>query len=126
MTKGDKILIILVLILSISSLGFIKKKGLNMDDKYISIQVDGEEVKKIYFDKSVEGKEFPIETEYGYNLVKVEKDSVRVIDASCPDKLDVKQGSISIPGQVIVCLPNKLVVEIVGEKLEDDIDIMNY
>ena len=44
----------------------------------------------------------------------------------CPDKLDVKQGYISKVGEVIVCLPNKLVIEIKGIDDERDVDYMSY
>lgn len=121
MTKGDKILIITIVIISIISLLFVNKSVFNYEEKYISIQVDGEEIKKIIFDKKLEGKTIPIETEYGYNLIEVGEESVRVIEADCPDKLDVKQGYISEVGEVIVCLPNRLVIEIKG--LEEKIGI---
>lgn len=126
MTKGDKILIIVVIFFTVISLGFIKRQALSNDGKYISIQVDGKEVKKIIFDKNIEGKTFPIETEYGYNLVEIGNEKVRVIEASCPDQIDVKQGYISKIGETIVCLPNRLVVEIKGMDIDQEIDIMNH
>lgn len=123
MTKGDKILIIFLVVLSLVSLGGIKKYGLSFNEKYVSVQVDGVEVKQIYFDKKMVGKTIPIETDYGYNLLEIGEDSVRVIEASCPDQIDVKQGVISQPGEIIVCLPNRMVVEIKGEKnTENGID----
>lgn len=123
MTKGDKILIIFLVVVSLVSLGGIKKYGLSFNEKYVSVQVDGVEVKQIYFDKKMVGKTIPIETEYGYNLLEIGENSVRVIEASCPDRIDVKQGVISQPGEIIVCLPNRMVVEIKGEKnTEDGID----
>ncbi|NLN15022.1 MAG: NusG domain II-containing protein [Tissierellia bacterium] len=126
MTKGDKILIVIVLILSLISMGYIRRQGLSNDDKYVSIQVNGAEVKKIIFDKSVVGKKLPIETEFGYNLVEIGDNQVRVIEADCPDKIDVKQGWISRIGETIVCLPNRLVIEIKGVESVNSIDMMNY
>lgn len=114
MTKGDKILIVFIIAISLVSLGFIKNGATGHNEKYISVQVNGKEYKKIIFDKTVVGKTIPIETEFGYNLIEVGEDKVRVIDANCPDKIDVLQGDISKPGEIIVCLPNKLVVEIKG------------
>lgn len=40
--------------------------------------------------------------------------------ASCPDHLCVKTGKISRVGQSIVCLPNRVSAEIVGEGAEVD------
>ena len=35
-------------------------------------------------------------------------------DADCPDRLCVKQGSISKNGESIVCLPHKVIVTVTG------------
>ncbi len=126
MTKGDKILIIIIVITSLISLGFVRKSGSGYNKKYISIQVDGKEYKKIIFDKKIIGKTIPIETKFGYNLIEIGDEEVRVIEASCPDKLDVLQGAISKPGQLIVCLPNRLVVEIKGALEDDEVDHISY
>ncbi len=126
MTKGDKVLILVVVLLAIVSLGFIKKQSLSNENKYVSIQVNGEEVKKIIFDKNIIGKTFPINSKYGYNLIEIGDEKVRVIEADCPDKVDVKQGYISKLGETIVCLPNKMIVEIKGMDKDRQIDIMNH
>lgn len=74
--------------------------------------------------------EYPAQTEQtvsvsfedgGYNLVLIGDGSVRVTDADCPDKLCVKQRSISKNGESIICLPHKLVVQIVSKE-ESDLD----
>ena len=72
------------------------------------------------------GKTIPIKTKYGYNLIEIGDEKVRVIEADCPDKLDVKQGYISKPGETIVCLPNRLIIEIKGENGENEIDYLSY
>lgn len=125
MTKGDKILIVVVVILTFLSLGFIRSQALSNEDKFVSIQVNGKEVKKIIFDKNIIGKEIPIESEYGFNLIEIGDEEVRVIQADCPDKLDVKKGYISNIGETIVCLPNKMIVEIKGVAKGEEMDIMN-
>lgn len=48
-----------------------------------------------------------------YNILFIEDGMAAVSEASCPDKLCVHEGNISFSGQSIICLPNKLVVEIV-------------
>jgi len=126
LTKGDKFLVVFVVILSFISIGFINKQALSNDDKYVSVQVNGKEIKKIIFDDKIVGTTIPIENEYGYNLIEIGDEMVRVIDADCPDQIDVKQGYISKIGEVIVCLPHKLVIEIKGIDGSSQIDIMNY
>ena len=60
-----------------------------------------------------------------YNIVSIAKDGVRVIEASCSDKLCIKQGRIDNPGQSIVCLPNKLVIKILGDD-DSPVDDVTY
>ncbi|MBC8588848.1 NusG domain II-containing protein [Paratissierella segnis] len=126
MTKGDKLLIVFVIILSFLSMGYINKQAFSNDSKYVSVQVNGKEVKKIIFDKKIIGTTIPLKTEYGYNLIEIGDEKVRVIEADCPDKIDVKQGYISRIGETIVCLPNKMVIEIKGLEEDTEIDIMNH
>ena len=126
LTKGDKYLIILIIIISLISLIYIRHSAFNVEEKYVSIQVDGKEIKRIFFDKNMIGKTIPIETEFGYNLIEIDDERVRVIEADCPDKLDVKQGYISKTGEVIICVPNKLVIEIKGIEDKRDVDYISH
>ena len=126
MTKGDKYLIVFIVIISLISLIYVKSSAFNYKEKYVSVQVDGKEIKKIIFDKKLIGETIPIRTEYGYNLIEIGDEKVRVIEADCPDKLDVKQGYISKTGEVIVCLPNRLVIEIKGIENGRDVDYISH
>ena len=54
-------------------------------------------------------------------MIVIEKGEVYMEDADCPDKLCMKQGSISGTGQTIVCLPHKLVVTVENGK-EPELD----
>lgn len=47
-----------------------------------------------------------------YNEIVATGDQIEIQDANCPDQICVKKGKISKPGQTIVCLPHKLLVEI--------------
>lgn len=126
MKKGDIVIIILIVLTSVGLFyGFSKKLPETMSDQYISIQIDGEEVKKIYFTEENVGKTFPIQTEYGLNVLSVEKDRCCVIEADCPDKIDVLQGWISQPGEMLVCLPHHLIIEIKSTEGFQEIDAIN-
>lgn len=56
------------------------------------------------------------------NTLKIENHKIRMISATCPDHLCIKQGTINKKGQSIICLPHKLIVEVVsgGENKQDD------
>jgi len=125
LTKGDKLLIVLVILLSFLATGYINRQAFSENERYVSIQVNGKEIKKIIYDNKIIGNTIPIETEYGYNLIEIGDEEVRIIEADCPDKIDVKQGYISKIGETIVCLPNRLVVEIKGISNDTELDIIN-
>lgn len=118
MTRGDKVLVGLLVLASIFSFWLVKEVNSRIDNRYISIQVNGEEVERMQFAHSDEPVYYELKTEYGRNLIEADRDSVRVTEADCPDKLDVLQGEITRPGQVIVCLPNRMVIEIIGGEQE--------
>lgn len=60
--------------------------------------------------------QYEIKTENNFNQIIIEKGSVFMKDADCPDKLCVRQGKISKNGESIICLPHKLVVKISSEE----------
>lgn len=49
------------------------------------------------------------------NILQIEDGTAKMIAADCPDQLCVHQQEISNTGQTIVCLPNKVVVEVYEE-----------
>lgn len=126
-TTGDKILIIFLVIFSIIFSVWINMSTSETSDLYISIQVNGEELKTIEFTEEIIGKTFEIKTEFGRNVILIGDKNVRVIEASCPDKLDIKQGIIDKSGQMLVCLPNRLIIELKSRnKNIKEIDNVNY
>lgn len=48
-----------------------------------------------------------------------------MIEADCPDKLCVKQNPISKSGESIICLPNKVVINIIGKQKADVDAVVN-
>ena len=127
MTKWDKYLIIIIMLISISSIFYMKYIATNQGEKYVLVEVNGLEYKKITIDNNKESRYLDINTKYGYNKLEVRNGKVRVIEANCKDKLDISQGFIENTGQVIVCLPNRMVVEIKSEKTPDEkIDAGSY
>ena len=48
------------------------------------------------------------------NLLVIKDGKADVTEADCPDKLCVHQKAISKTNETIVCLPNKVVVQVIG------------
>ena len=54
---------------------------------------------------------------YGHlNKVIIKDSTVQMSEADCHNQLCVKQGTITKAGQAIVCLPNRVVIRILGER----------
>ena len=51
----------------------------------------------------------------GVNEVVIEDGVAYMNSAECPDHLCIKQGKIDKVGQTIVCMPNRVVVTVVGD-----------
>ena len=58
---------------------------------------------------------FTVENGGGYNIITVRDGKIAVTEASCPDHYCMHRGFCS-SGAQIVCLPNKLVIEFLGEE----------
>ena len=68
-------------------------------------------------DSADQGSEGPSSAQYDYyNLVTISDGSVKVSEASCKNQVCVKHSAISSAGESIVCLPNRLVVSIEGDR----------
>lgn len=56
----------------------------------------------------------------GNIVIEIKSNRVRVKKSDCPEKICVLTGWISKPNQIIVCIPNKLIVKIIGRKVKYD------
>ena len=80
-----------------------------------AITLDGEVLDEIDLTQVQEPYSFPVTGKDGLtNTVLVEPGRIRVEKADCPDQICVHQGYISDGSQPIVCLPNRLIIQIQG------------
>lgn len=76
------------------------------------IMVDGEAYQTVELTK--DPQDIEIRTSRGYNLLRVSNHGIEMLEADCPDQLCKGFGHINGRGQNIVCLPNRIFVEITG------------
>lgn len=122
---GDIIIFIGIILLSVG-IFFMTKRGALTEDysRYVSIKVDGKEFKKVPLTEDTE-ETIEVDTEFGHNVIQIKDNSVSSIEADCPDQLDVLQGAIYEPGEMIVCLPNRMIVEIIDVDHSNNLDVVN-
>ena len=111
-SKADLFLIGLLLLVGAGSLLAVhfmeKQKG-----AFVCVTVDGAVYGNYELSKV---QDIPIKV-HGIvtNTLQIAQEEAKMIQADCPDRLCVHQRAIAGQGETIVCLPNKIVVEVKGE-----------
>ena len=80
---------------------------------YVTVSVNGERVATYPLSLNAE-----YELNGGTNILVIEDGYAYIKSASCPDSLCVRQGKKSLSGQKIVCLPNKVMIEVFSDSDE--------
>ena len=116
MKKRDIILIASILIVAIAF--FLIVELTKEEGAGVTVKVDGIEVAEYSLSKN---GTYPLNG--GTNILVIENGKAYLTDANCPDKLCVHQGKISMTGETITCLPNKLTVTVFGA--EESVDLVS-
>ncbi|MCT4592965.1 MAG: NusG domain II-containing protein [Anaeromicrobium sp.] len=126
MKKMDFIIAISALFIAFVFLGFNQyRSGIierNSSVLRAQITVKGELYKDIPLSEKKE--EYVVETDLGKNIIIFNHMGVSITEADCHDHICVETGIISKPGEIIACLPHKVVIEIKGH-VEGEIDALS-
>jgi len=125
LTKGDKVLIVALLVISLFSLYIVKEVSGDYG-KYVVIQSKGEGIRTFVMGPELEGKTIKVEGALGHTTIEFGKNKIRVISSACRGKDCIKMGWIENPGEMIVCLPNQVSVRIKGKGKEPQVDGGTY
>lgn len=109
--KTDIALILCCFFLSLIPLA-IFGRNIPVHNVYAEITVDGRLQKKVQLTEHHGHDEIDIQNLSGHNHIVIDDDTIAIDDADCPDQLCVRQGKARKPGEVIVCLPHKLMIEL--------------
>ncbi len=120
MTRGDRVLILLISVLSLVALLILNIFIFSADVSEVIIEVNGQSYARYSLQDLRKPKEVRIDTEFGSNLLLLEQGKVTALESDCKDKLEMKAGAIDHAGQQLVCLPNRLVVRLKGDSLKID------
>ena len=112
---ADIILICILLVLALSV--FLVVELTRREGAYVVVSIDGGEVCR--YSLSEDG-EFTLNG--GTNTFVILGGKAYISEADCPDGLCVSQGKISRTGQTVVCLPNRVMLRIVGAD-EADVEL---
>lgn len=118
--KADIILALILLVAGFGSLALLRSN--TAEELKAVVYYEGEAIDTI--DLSAKG-EFSMKYDLGenYNIVKYNNGSIWIEDTDCPGKDCMQFGKISKSGQVIICAPHKLLIQITGG---DGVDTTAY
>lgn len=124
MKRRDLIIIALAL-LAAGALYAVSQLSLGAAASTVVVTVDGQEVLRRPL--AVEDR-YEIAQEDGkLNVLRVEDGAVWMEEANCRDGLCIRQGKMRNGAKTIVCLPNKVVVQLTGDAPageEDELDVI--
>ncbi|MCI8627954.1 MAG: NusG domain II-containing protein [Firmicutes bacterium] len=107
MKKKEMIFFTVLLIVAV--VFYIITSKSNTEHNTITVSIDGTVYKE--FDL-YQNQNYTIQTEQGYNVLQIQNHKATIIEADCPDQLCVQQKAVSHIGELIVCLPHKMVIEV--------------
>ncbi|QSF46759.1 NusG domain II-containing protein [Paenibacillus tianjinensis] len=124
MKRGDFMIIVLVLLLagSIYGVKWMNTRGEHyaQGDLKAVITVNGKTYKTIALTK--EEQTIEIKTKFGHNTLKVYDYGIQMTYSDAPLPIAMEMGFISRPKQQIICIPARLMVEVINphKSVDDD------
>jgi len=113
LTTGDTILVTMLIFFGITSIFVININRL--PGEMCSVEVSG---KMIHHLKLSKNQNLSVVGPRGKTLIQIKDNKVRVTHSACPEKICARTGWINKTNQIIVCVPNKVVIQIDGEKYD--------
>lgn len=118
--KNDVILAVLILI--IAAAGIFLLNYFKIEGAYAVVKIDGVENGRYSLSQNTEVKILTGENNEFSNTLVIENNKAFIKDANCPDKICEGHNPISYKGETIVCLPHKVVIEIISDEATNDLD----
>ncbi|MBF1007200.1 MAG: NusG domain II-containing protein [Lachnospiraceae bacterium] len=97
----------------------ITKASNDNGNKTVVVSIDGK--KEAEYPLNKDGTHILHGSHLGTNKLVIKDGEAYIEEASCPDKQCVRQGKISKAGEMLVCLPNRVVVKIIHANEEEPV-----
>ena len=116
MNKANKIIIGVILALVLFSYwGFFLAYRQNAPLTAV-ISVNGDIVVQLKLDESISKHFIKVPGPLGTSVVEVKPGAIRMKSSPCPEHYCTKTGWIDRPGQVVACIPNRVIIKISPDK----------
>ncbi|MCD8231652.1 MAG: NusG domain II-containing protein [Clostridiales bacterium] len=121
-TGKKEIIFLILLFIVILAVWLVYRHSQTDSGNLVRITVDGEEYG--VYDLTLD-QEIPIEIDGEVtNTLMIADGKADMIEADCPDQICVNTAAISVKNETIVCLPNKIVVEVIESEEESQLDVI--
>lgn len=117
MKKHKKELILILVILAAAAVGFfINYQNSRQPAVLVEVSVDGAAIASYDLNENLDTI---IEGYQGStNRLIIQDGAAWISEATCPDKVCIHQGRITMNGELLVCLPNRVIVTITESQPE--------
>jgi hypothetical protein len=125
MKKNDFIIIAIVILLAIGGIFYLNVLK-SQSGRIARISVNEKIFREIDLNTIKAGESIEFDVANGHGHVVASAEGIIMAHSDCRDQICVKTGLISNQGEMIVCLPNKIVIEILGNTDSDDgVDVIS-
>jgi hypothetical protein len=117
---GDLLVVAVIMVVALGLLG-IRALPASTGSRYLQVELDGQLIDEIPFDES-EDNVFVVDFPAGQATVEITAGRVRVLPMEkeiCPLGICSSIGWVDQSGDAIVCLPNRLIVTVVGGEVNE-------
>ncbi len=108
-TKADAALILALTLVSFAGFGVVKASGVG--GSHAVVEVNGRRAAELPLDRDVE---VAVRGPLGKTEVVVHDGAVAIAKSPCPRGICMHMGNIRHPGEILVCVPNRVCVSIRG------------
>ncbi|MBT9168702.1 MAG: hypothetical protein DDT19_02050 [Syntrophomonadaceae bacterium] len=118
--KGDLLVVVGVLLVAVGLMA-VRALPASSGNRFLRVELDGVFLEEIPFNEA-DVEKFPIEFPAGTATVEIAGGRVRVLrmpKETCPLGICSSIGWVEQAGDAIVCLPNRLVLTVVGGEVND-------
>lgn len=117
MKRKDIMLIVGIFILALGGFGILRMT--QKEGNTVVVTIDGEKVYETVLSKE---QVYEIPVKEGKNVLEIKDGSARMKEADCPDQVCRKHKEITKSGETIVCLPHKVVIEVLSDTKDNELD----
>ena len=110
-----KIMLVILVIALISGASVLAFRCFAARGEQVVIEVGNRVVQTVTLTPGAVPRQISVQGVMGESLVGVDGSYVFMIESACPDKACIYMGRKSLSGEVIVCLPNRVVMRILGD-----------